>query len=59
MKISPYLELMDTPGLLWPKLEDEHLARHLAFIGSIKDDIMDVERLAGALLAGIGCALPG
>ena len=51
VKISPYLELMDTPGLLWPKLEDEGLARHLAFIGSIKDDIRDVERLAGALLA--------
>lgn len=50
VKISPYLELMDTPGLLWPKLEDDRLARHLAYIGSIKDDIMDVERLAEALL---------
>ena len=46
VKVSPYLELMDTPGLLWPKLEDEGLAAHLAYIGSIKDDIMDVERLA-------------
>ena len=50
VKVSPYLELMDTPGLLWPKLEDERLARHLAFIGSIKDDILDVEELAMNLL---------
>ena len=58
VKISPYLELMDTPGLLWPKLEDEGLARHLAFISSIKDDIMDVERLAGALLAELAVLCP-
>ena len=50
VKISPYLELMDTPGLLWPKLEEETYARHLAYIGSIKDDIMDVETLAANLL---------
>ncbi|MBQ2662271.1 MAG: ribosome biogenesis GTPase YlqF [Clostridia bacterium] len=51
VKISPYLELMDTPGLLWPKLEDEKLARHVAFIGSVRDDILDVEELAGLLLS--------
>lgn len=50
VKITPYLELMDTPGLLWPKLEDERYARHLAYIGSIKDDIMDLETLAALLL---------
>ncbi len=53
VKITPYLELMDTPGLLWPKLEDEVLARHLAYIGSIKDDIMDTEQLASCLLADL------
>ena len=58
VKVSPYLELMDTPGLLWPKLEDERLARHLAFIGSIRDDIMDVERLAGALLEELAALCP-
>lgn len=58
VKISPYLEFMDTPGLLWPKLEDETLAQHLAFIGSIKDDIMDVERLAGALLWELNTLCP-
>ncbi len=50
VKITPYLELMDTPGLLWPKLENEVYAKHLAYIGSIKDDIMDVEQLASDLL---------
>ena len=50
VKITPYLELMDTPGLLWPKLENQDQAKHLAFIGSINDDIMDLEQLAGELL---------
>ena len=50
VKITPYLELMDTPGLLWPKLENEAQAKHLAYIGSIKDDIMDVEQLSSELL---------
>ena len=51
VKISPYLELMDTPGLLWPKLENEQLAKHVAFIGSVRDDILDIEELAAELLA--------
>lgn len=50
VKITPLLELMDTPGLLWPKLDHEAYAQRLAFIGSIKDDIMDVEGLATLLL---------
>lgn len=53
VKITPYLELMDTPGLLWPKLEDPQLARHVAYIGSIKDDIMDMEELAALLLSDL------
>lgn len=51
VRITPLLELLDTPGLLWPKLDNEVYAERLAFIGSIKDDIMDVERLATRLLA--------
>ncbi len=51
VKITPYLELMDTPGMLWPKLEDQELASHLAYLGSIKDEIMDSEDLAADLLA--------
>lgn len=58
VKVSLYLELMDTPGLLWPKLEDERLARHVAYIGSIKDDILDVEQLAGRLLVDLNGLCP-
>ncbi len=50
IRITPFLELMDTPGLLWPKLSDEAGARRLAYLGSIKDDIMDTEQLAAAML---------
>ncbi|MDD4689760.1 MAG: ribosome biogenesis GTPase YlqF [Eubacteriales bacterium] len=39
-------ELMDTPGVLWPKFDDEETALNLAFTGAIKDEIMDVEELA-------------
>ena len=58
VRISPYLELMDTPGMLWPKLEDQELAKHLAFLGSIKDEIMDSEELATDLLALLQGAVP-
>lgn len=51
VKITPYLELMDTPGLLWPKLENPVYAERLAFLGSVNDEIMDIEALAGRLLA--------
>ncbi len=50
VRISQYLELMDTPGLLWGKLDDQELAKHIAFIGSIRDDVMNVEEIAGLLL---------
>lgn len=50
VKVSPYLELMDTPGLLWGRLDNEVLAKHIAYIGSIRDDIMDVEEIASLLL---------
>ena len=58
VRISPYLELMDTPGMLWPKLEDQELAKHLAFLGSIKDEIMDSEELATDLLALLQSMVP-
>ena len=37
---------MDTPGVLWPKFEDEIVGLNLAFTGAIKDEIMDTEELA-------------
>ncbi|MBR3298222.1 MAG: ribosome biogenesis GTPase YlqF [Clostridia bacterium] len=50
VKVSDYLELLDTPGLLWGKLENETLAKHLAYIGSIRDDVLDTEEIASLLL---------
>lgn len=50
VRITPYLELLDTPGLLWPKLDDQRDARALAFVGTINDRIMDQQMLAIQLL---------
>lgn len=44
------IELLDTPGILWPKFENKQVGLNLAFIGSIRDEIMDVEELACHLL---------
>lgn len=43
-------ELLDTPGVLWPKFEDPIVGEHLAFTGAVKDEILDIEGLAGRLL---------
>ncbi len=53
IRISPYLELMDTPGLLWPKLDDPAAARRLAYTAAIRDQILDVCALAGSLLSDL------
>ncbi len=44
------LELLDTPGILWPKFEDETVGIHLACVGSIKDQIVDTQELAVLLI---------
>lgn len=44
------VDMLDTPGTLWPKMDDQQIAEHLAFIGSIKDDILDSEDLAVNLI---------
>ena len=48
--ISKNFELLDTPGVLWPKFDDNTTAEHLAFTGAIKDQIMDVQLLSMRLL---------
>ena len=48
--IDKQLELLDTPGVLWPKFEDQTVGEHLAFTGAIKDRILDTEYLAVKLL---------
>lgn len=50
IKTEGNFELLDTPGILWPKFEDPKTGLHLAFIGSIKDEIMDRQDLAFELL---------
>ena len=44
------LELLDTPGILWPKFDDQQVAIKLGYTGAIKDDVMDVCELADSLL---------
>lgn len=44
------VELLDTPGVLWPKFEDKSVGEKLAFIGSVKDTVLDTEELAARLL---------
>lgn len=44
------LDLLDTPGILWPKFDDQRIGMNLAFTGAVKDEIMDIEMLACRLL---------
>ncbi len=46
LRSSKELELLDTPGILWPKFEDEMVGKKLALLGSIKDDILPIEEVA-------------
>ena len=45
-----YTEILDTPGTLYPKLSDQTIARHLAYLGSIKDEVLDASELSCQLL---------
>ena len=51
LKIGTDLELLDTPGILWPKFEDPEVGMKLAFVGSVSEDAYDSEPLAMAYLA--------
>ena len=50
VKLGPYLEIMDTPGMMPPRLDDQNTAKILAYLGSIRDQILDTEELAGGLM---------
>lgn len=58
IKIRKGFELLDTPGILWPKFEDKEVALDLAFIGSIKDDILDIVTLSYKLIERLGVIAP-
>lgn len=51
IRLNKSVELLDTPGILWPKFEDEHVGEMIAFIGSINDMIIDIRELGVELLA--------
>lgn len=50
VKLSEDIELLDMPGVLWPKFEDMSVGEKLAFTGAVKDDVVDIETLACRLL---------
>lgn len=50
IKAGNNVEIMDTPGILWPKFQDERVGRKLAFVNAIKEEILDVEELAYMLI---------
>lgn len=59
VKVSPYLEVLDTPGMLWPKLNDQRAATRLAYIGTIKDAVYDQYELCVNLLQDLLAVMPG
>lgn len=58
IRLSKTLELLDTPGILWPKFEDQQVGLLLAFIGSINDEILNKDELALELLKILKCRYP-
>ena len=59
IRLSKDVELLDTPGILWPKFEDRSTGLHIAFIGSINDDILFPEDMAYELIAILKREYPG
>ena len=58
INIGGGIEMLDTPGLLWPKFEDKEVGEHLAFTGAVKDDILDVETLGARLMRLLASEYP-
>jgi len=56
--IDRNLELLDTPGILWPKFDDQSVGMNLAYTGAVKDDILDVETLGCHLMCYLGQHYP-
>ena len=59
ISVTKNLEFLDTPGILWPKFEDPEVGRKLAYLGSINDEILVTEDLAGDLLLKLKEDYPG
>mgnify|MGYP005764756577 FL=1 len=59
IRLNKNVELLDTPGILWPKFEDQKVGERLACIGSIKDDLLNMEELALILITYLKERYPG
>ena len=59
IRLNKSVELLDTPGILWPKFEDQTVGLRLALIGSIKDEILNVDELAVELVKFLKAEYPG
>lgn len=59
IRLNKQVELLDTPGILWPKFEDQTVGQHLAFIGSIKDELIQSVDLALDLIEFLVTEYPG
>lgn len=59
IKLNKNLELLDTPGILWPKFEDRIIGLHLSFVGSINDNILNIDDLAFELIKFMRENYPG
>ncbi len=59
IRLNRQVELLDTPGILWPKFEDQQVGMMLAFIGSIKDELLNTEELAAELILRLNQDYPG
>ena len=58
VSVDAGLELLDTPGILWPKFEDQSVGLNLAYTGAVKDEILDMETLGCHLMAYLGTNYP-
>ena len=59
IRLNKNVELLDTPGILWPKFEDQEVGQNLALIGSIKDEILNKDELSLQLIKRLAEAYPG
>ena len=59
IRLNKQVELLDTPGILWPKFEDQMVGLRLALIGSIRDEILNVDELAVELIKYLRISYPG
>ena len=59
IRLNKNVELLDTPGILWPKFEDQEVGKKLAFIGSIKDEILQTEELSAELIKFLNAEYAG